>query len=441
MAPSTRTETLRALVQLLVDTSELVIKEWEMEEQHISYSDLPTSRLPSHELYEARRIIRGACGMCVDLIEDPHVRILEVATTFAMAQALDTTVRAGVPDILAEAELPNGVSAEELSRRTGIDERKLVRVMHVLCSNGIYNEVKPLQFANTRLSRILAGNPPAKAAQLILYVASAHLPAVLLDRNMTSATSNTDSAFQKAHGDERTLWDHIETGDESDPAVREMRGMFPLAMVGLGQMNSPALIADFPWASLGEATVVDVGGGVGSMCLELVKLFPDLHFVVEDLPATIGEAKVTWDAEMPGFIQSGRVQLITHDFFEVQPVRGAAVYFLRYIIHDWPDDQCTTILSRLRDALGPDSRILVADMIMHPPLGSTHLKSAPAPLPANYGNANALKGMFDMLMLSLFNSTERTPEQLSALANGAGLKVEKIWECRGALSITELRKM
>ncbi|KAH9925252.1 S-adenosyl-L-methionine-dependent methyltransferase [Fomitopsis serialis] len=446
MAPSNRVNTLRSLIQLLVNTSELIIKEWEAEEQ-LDEAAIPTNNsLPSHELFEARRIMRGACGVCMDMVDDPRVRLLEISLSYGMSQALETTVRAGVPDVLAEAEPLDGVSAVELSRRTGVDEQKLVRVMRLLCSGGIYDEVKPLQFTNTRFSSILAGNPPAKAYQCLygtrlLVGATEHLPATLLDPEVTRSTSVTECAFQKAFGPHQTLWGYIEEGDEADPAVREAREVFPLAMVGQGQMGSPSLIADYPWGSLGEATVVDVGGGVGSMCIELAKLFPDLRFVVEDLTVSIDKATSIWNAEVPGSIDAGRVQLLRHDFFEEQPVKDAAVYFLRYIMHDWPDDQCVTILNRLREAMGPHSRILVADMIIHPPLGSTYLKPAPAPLPTNYGRANAFKGMHDMWMLSLFNGGERTPEQLGAIAARAGLKIEKIWECRGPVGITELRRM
>lgn len=107
--------------------------------------------------------------------------------------------------------------------------------------------------------------------------------------------------------------------------------------------------------------------------------------------------------------------------------------------HDWADDECVIILKRLRDAMGPNSRVLVADHLIHPPLGSAHLKPAPAPLPANYGQASTVKGQQEMVMLALFNGRERTPEELEGLARRAGLKIEKIWECRAPVDITELR--
>ena len=155
-----------------------MIKEWETEDQ-LSTTQA-TQPLPSRQLFEAQRVIRGAWGMVVDLVQDPRLRLFELSTTFALSQAFDTTIRAGVPDILANADESNGVSATELSKRSGVDERKLgscdlditdherilnvlVRLMRVLCSDGLYKEVKLMHYTNSRSSRTLAGNAPAKA--------------------------------------------------------------------------------------------------------------------------------------------------------------------------------------------------------------------------------------------------------------------------------------
>ena len=70
-----------------------------------------------------------------------------------------------------------------------------------------------------------------------------HLPRTLIDPEMTGATSVTQTAFQKAHKTTMSFWDVIEHGDLSKPAVAELREVFPLSMVGHGQLNSAALIA------------------------------------------------------------------------------------------------------------------------------------------------------------------------------------------------------
>jgi tRNA G46 methylase TrmB len=55
---------------------------------------------------------------------------------------------------------------------------------------------------------------------------------------------------------------------------------------------SSALLPGFDWASLKKGDlVVDVGGGVGSSTLVLAKQYPDLKFVVQDLPQTIKDAE------------------------------------------------------------------------------------------------------------------------------------------------------
>lgn len=48
-----------------------------------------------------------------------------------------------------------------------------------------------------------------------------------------------------------------------------------------------------------------------------------------------------------------------HDFFSPQPVKNAAVYFLRHIIHDWPDKDAKKILDSLRTAAGAHSKLII----------------------------------------------------------------------------------
>ena len=84
------------------------------------------------------------------------------------------------------------------------------------------------------------------------------------------------------------------------------------------------------------------------------------------------------------------------------------------------------------------SRILTIDQVVHTTRGSKFLAPAPAPLPANYGHAHVLAHYRDMNMLTNFNAQERRPEDLEELGRGVGLKINRVWECRGMLAITEM---
>ncbi|KZT68950.1 S-adenosyl-L-methionine-dependent methyltransferase [Daedalea quercina L-15889] len=441
ISTSDRISTLRSLIRLLTDASEIVISEWEAADAR-GTDGHTKDNVPSRELYDAQRIFIGACGMCLDIVDEPLNRILDINYAIVAARSLFLAVQTNIPDILDAATASGGVSVSELSRQIGARETDLARMLRLLSSKNIFTEVRQDHFINGHIGQVLVKNKPAQCMVLLpgideLFRSIQHLPAAALD------TSSTRSAFQKAIGADLGYFEYFAQGikhDDGSVSRHPVLDVFPMAMAGFNQGCSPALIADFPWASLGSgaATIVDVGGGVGSMSLDLAKAFPHLRFVVQDLPDTIEQAKVVWQTGCPEAVRTGRVQLLAHDFFAEQPVKGADAYLLRYLLHDWPEDQCVAILSRLREAMNPESRILVAEMIIHPTSGSSLLKSAPKPLPANYGYAHFGKDTMDVVMLALFSGMERTPEQFARIAGRAGLAIKNIWECRGPAGIVEM---
>ena len=79
--------------------------------------------------------------------------------------------------------------------------------------------------------------------------------------------------------------------------------------------------------------MVDVGGGFGGFDVQLSHLYPELKFVVQDRGPVVHEAeKMVWVKEAPQALAEGRVSFVEHDFFEPNPVKGAEVYWLRYIM-------------------------------------------------------------------------------------------------------------
>lgn len=52
-------------------------------------------------------------------------------------------------------------------------------------------------------------------------------------------------------------------------------------------MTRPALINDYRWQNLGGSTIVDLGSAPGDVGLDLLKAFPKLHWVFQDLPAVV----------------------------------------------------------------------------------------------------------------------------------------------------------
>ena len=121
------------------------------------------------------------------------------------------------------------------------------------------------------------------------------------------------------------------------------------------------LIESFDWSSLGAGTVVDIGGASGGVSVLLAENFPALNFVVQDLPEAIEGAA----AKLPPDV-AHRIKFMAHDFFTEQPVE-AKTYFLRTILHNWPDQFCVRILRNLIPALKRGANIVISDSVLAKP--------------------------------------------------------------------------
>ena len=107
--------------------------------------------------------------------------------------------------------------------------------------------------------------------------------------------------------------------------------------------------------------MVDIGGGHGPVSFGLAKAYPKLNFIVQDL-ATAIESNFQTDS---GVVD--RVQFMNVSFLEEQPVKGADVYFLRAVFHNYPDAQCIKALEILSRAMDSKSLVMTKQRLLHRP--------------------------------------------------------------------------
>lgn len=122
------------------------------------------------------------------------------------------------------------------------------------------------------------------------------------------------------------------------------------------------LIDGFSWSSIGKGTVVDLGGSGGHISIALAQSFPDLKFVVQDLPRTIEAVDKTGIPENV----VDRVEFMAHDFMTEQVVE-ADIYLFRWIFHNWSDSSVVRILRQLISALKPGARVIINDYLLSEP--------------------------------------------------------------------------
>ncbi|KAL8883630.1 MAG: hypothetical protein Q9192_007070, partial [Flavoplaca navasiana] len=68
----------------------------------------------------------------------------------------------------------------------------------------------------------------------------------------------------------------------------------------------------------------------------------------------------------PATFAEARVLFVEHGVYNTtNPVQGAEVYWLHYILHDWSDDYYVRVLSAILVAMASHSQILIYDQVMN----------------------------------------------------------------------------
>jgi len=169
----------------------------------------------------------------------------------------------------------------------------------------------------------------------------------------------------------------------------------------------------------GIERVLDVGGGHGTVLAAVLAAHPHLQGAVLELPHHEPQTRAFLAAE-----GAPRGNFIGGSFFD-GVATGYDCLILKSILHDWPDEQCRTILRSCAAALGPDGRLLVIEQIL-PEIADTDpdLHSA---------------WRTDLTMLLSTGGLERTQAEFEALFAGAGLKLCNVSSNRSEFQVIEAR--
>ncbi|KIK59999.1 hypothetical protein GYMLUDRAFT_44008 [Collybiopsis luxurians FD-317 M1] len=390
---------------------------------------------------EARHLIVAAASQLIATVQSPIDYLQDQLSGMFDTVNMGFVVDVNIPEILKEKG-PQGAHIEELAEATGVEASYLGRVLRYLATRHIFKEMAPNVFSHNRQSSLLTKAKSLKTIQEdpISRFDNAPLAAfihIASDELLTASTAfssfikNPEQAsapFNVAYKTSSKMWDWFE---EPGNEVRSRR--FTTAMKSSAESMYPPEIftSGIDGSSLKAGdVVVDVGGGTGAATLVLQKAFPDLRFVVQDLGQQIAVAKEFWNEQNAEAVKSGQVTLQVHDFFTPQPIKNAAVYFLRVIIHDWADQKAREILKSIRLAAGDQSKLVLFEMLAkHVTEAAASSLSAepPYPLLPNLGVAGAgFFTMLDMALLTMYNGKERTYEEYARLGQETGWKLEEV---------------
>ena len=292
-------------------------------------------------------------------------------------------------------------TAAELAAEYGMRHRELYRYLRSLTGLGLLASAGSDSFRLTDLGAALrTGAPGAARSAVIALVGDMVKPAwKAFDHGLFTG----DPGFEKAHG--MGLFEYC----QANPGMAQL---FSETMVGFHGREPPAVAEAYDFSGIGS--LVDVGGASGNMLGHVLSRHPNVRGVLYDLPHVVVDAPPL----LATFGVEDRVTIESGSFFDSVPA-GHDAYLLSHIIHDWDDGENATILKNVREAMNPDGKLLIVEMV----------------LPE--GDEPHMGKMLDMMMLLVPGGEERTPSEYAALLEPNGFRVERVVPTASAVSVVE----
>ncbi|MCP3805011.1 acetylserotonin O-methyltransferase [Allokutzneria sp. A3M-2-11 16] len=314
----------------------------------------------------------------------------------AFGQLLKTAVELRLPTEIGQRP----VTADDLANRTGTDPDALRRLLNALCAFGFFRRAGEDAYEHTELSAPLREEAGATLAGFLTadWMWGAW-------GGLTTAVRTGSSPFQQLYG--KAFFEHL----ADDPAANKV---FNDAMTLLpGSMNHVYVDA----IDLSDAkTVVDVGGGQGTLVRDLLEHNPGLRGILFDFEPAIAEAA----PELRRSPLAERCELVPGSALDSVPA-GADTYVLRTVLHMLDDEACVKVLRNIRDAAAPGARVFVIEQVL------SDQPDNPFPV------------LLDLLMLLVEGGRERTEAQFADLFRRAGLDHVGVTHTRAMFQIVEAR--
>ncbi|KAJ4965094.1 hypothetical protein NE237_016943 [Protea cynaroides] len=328
--------------------------------------------------------------------------------SYLNSMSLRCAVQLSIPDIVHNHHQP--ITLSELVMKLAIPKTKtacLFRLLRLLVHSGFFAILNE-GYVLTPSSRLLLKDNTNRVSPFLK---------ALLDPIMVTPSHFLSTWFQ--HGDGltpfeathgRSLWEYVVQDIE-------LNNNFNEGMACDTRLTMSVVVTECKGVFDGIRSLVDVGGGTGTAAKAIVETFPTMKCTVFDLPHVV--------ATLEG---NDNLTYTAGDMFESIP--HADVILLKWILHDWNDEQCIKILKGCKEAIssrdegGKIKKVIIIDMLVDD--RKAEHKSTETQL------------LFDMLMMTLQTGRERTEKEWEKLFLESGFSHYKITVILGLRSLIEV---
>jgi hypothetical protein len=308
-------------------------------------------------------------------------------------------VSCGLADAIGEASR----DPVELARQLDLDPGVTVRVLEAAAVSRLIRLDRAGRASLTRVGAPLRRDHPHTVASWVADQAAPSRAQAYAQLGVLLCEGAEPSGHRRAFGN--SIWEHY--GEHPEEGAE-----FANAMRELTTIDLPAVVRAYPWPRRG--VICDVAGGTGMLLAAILRRRRAARGILLDSPDVIEQAESFLHSKGV----SERIERRPGDLFgELKAT--ADVYILKWILHDWSDDACRGILSRLRATMPAGSKVVSVG------------------LDRELGRPNVVSSLVDIHMLVVCDGgRERSASELHGLMQDVGLRPGRIRHA-GAQTLVE----
>ena len=310
--------------------------------------------------------------------------LARVICGFRASGLVCATAQLGLADLVG----PEGAFPDDLARQVDCKPEMIFRLLRALAAIGIFEENSTGAFVHTQLSGLLRKSAEPSLHGLACLIGMTDLFAW---PHILHSLRTGEAAFPKVFG--TGIFEYMKTRPE-------LREVFDRAMGGFTEVVGDALVKAYDFSAY--RTIVDIGGGNGSLLKKILERNPQAHGMIFDLPEVVERTR----RELAGTTWDGKLSATPGNFFEFVP-EGADLYVIKIVLCDWADDDVKKILRNIRKVTS-SGRLLIADAILLA------------------GKSGSFPKHSDVNMMVITGGRERTEEEFRSLLNSTGFRVNRV---------------
>lgn len=275
------------------------------------------------------------------LLSPSHAALLQMVYGAQTAQVIYVAAKLGIADLLKEG--PRDVV--DIAAASGVDLVVLRRVLRFLVSRGVCGALPGDRFELTELGQPLRSDRPDSVQHRAIFFGEVLFP---LWGELLHTVTSGESAAPRVFG--MSLWEYFAEHPESG-------ALFDRTMASAARYRLDPAVAAYDFSVFG--TIVDVGGGNGTLLISILRTYPQPRGIVFDLPLVAERARQ--NIEAAGL--TDRCIAMSGNALERVPEGGDA-YLLSNFLVDLDDDRAGTILRHCRKAMADSARLLLIEWVI-----------------------------------------------------------------------------